>query len=1409
MTALRQRRLAVPLVLCAAAVAIAFVQHPGVVVADTKVNLYVDPVRFLSQVLSAWTPTTTLGHVVSGQYEGYLVPMAPFFAAGHLLAIPVWIVQRLWLAALLCLSATGIVALMDVWYAPRRGLAHLVAGAMFTFNPYVITLMDRTSISLLAYGLVPWMLVAVHRGLREPRGWRWPAVLALLVTASGGGVNAGVLAWVLLAPIMLLVFERCFGEVGPGVVGPYLARTIPLGVLASLWWLVGLAVNATHAPNILQFTEQPGAIWGTTSLTESLRLMGYWPSYFGLSSTGPLKPYYADAAPLLFSRPVVAATLVVPGLALAGLPWTLRRRYAPFCLALVLVGLLVMAAGFPNGTLLRHGLSFTYYHVTVTQALRTSYKAGPLVAVGIACLGGMGAVALREGLTRAAGATAELGRPWVSTTAAVVLGLGLLAGSAAPLLAGRGLDAALALPHGVPRAWREAAATLDRSLPPDTRAMVLPGQEFGFYDWGGTVDPILPQITRRPVVERGTTPYADLRADDLQWATDALVSQQRAVPGQLSPLLDLMGVGAVVSGADGDLSRSGELSPADGARVLATQDLGLPTHAWGPWRRVASEPGELAGAARLPEVREYRVPTGGMIRVLPRARPTILDGDGTGITELAAFGGRGGLDPGRALRYAADLTPAQIRAAAVAGSDLVVTDSNRRSLLVGSSLLQDAGPVIGAGDPFSPDSALLNPFVARGTAAQTVQVVGGGISDVRSLDSPGFAQFSEHGPFAAVDGDPHTAWLADRHLQAFQRDLQVSFPRARDVGSVTLTPFPSPRATVQAVTVNGRRFAIHDGPNRLSLHLRAVTTLTVALTGVTHPEVEAGGGGGITELAIPGVHPTQALRPPVLLAHALAGCDLRRDSLRYVFSRETGDRPFARQPVEPDPELGQLAYPGDAETVLARALDLPAPRTFTARAWVSAAAGSDAPLDRLAGYRGRDTFTSSSRFAGRPGLRASSAFAASAGSPGWVGEWTPALGDWLAVRSPHLLTVASLRLQPSRLRAARRVSAVRLSWPGGATGRLAVARDGRVRWRGVVRTHALRISVIAARGGRRGVRAVGIGRVLGVAGLGAVDVPRTGPLPGGCDGPALRIAGQTVRLSVRGTIAALDAGRPLRAVSCAPVSLPAGAQTLRGIPGPLDVDLLSLDSPAPDPPATVAGGGTLLAPGRISAGSVTGARVSARGPSWLELGESYDPGWRATCDGRSLGAPVALQGYADGWPLAHGCRTLSFAFAPGRELIDSDWISAAVCAALLCLVGWVWWRRRGVPAAGDAALGVAIAARPVARWSARRALAAAVIGAAAFGFVFALRAGIVLGPVLGLALWRGIDSRWATRLAGGLLAIVVPAIYLLHPVRNLGGFNPNYANAEIDAHFVAVLAVCALGYALVRALGDLRAQRRR
>ena len=74
-------------------------------------------------------------------------------------------------------------------------------------NPYVAVFTARTSVTLLGYAALPWLLLCVHRGLRRPRSWWWPAAFALAVACTGGGVNAAVTAWVLLGPVLLALYE--------------------------------------------------------------------------------------------------------------------------------------------------------------------------------------------------------------------------------------------------------------------------------------------------------------------------------------------------------------------------------------------------------------------------------------------------------------------------------------------------------------------------------------------------------------------------------------------------------------------------------------------------------------------------------------------------------------------------------------------------------------------------------------------------------------------------------------------------------------------------------------------------------------------------------------------------------------------------------------------------------------------------------------------------------------------------------------------------------------------------------------------------------------------------------------------------------------------------------------------------
>src|SRR5438105_2059516 len=149
--------------------ALAFWQKPGWATSDTKIDLHVDPSRFLHQVASVWASTTDLGEVHSAQYSGYLWPMGPFFAALHGIGLSPWVVPRLWLGLLLALSVWGLLRLLDVLLGGPRGVAHLVAGAFYLLNPYTVVFTARTSITLLGYAALPWLLLITYHGIHASR----------------------------------------------------------------------------------------------------------------------------------------------------------------------------------------------------------------------------------------------------------------------------------------------------------------------------------------------------------------------------------------------------------------------------------------------------------------------------------------------------------------------------------------------------------------------------------------------------------------------------------------------------------------------------------------------------------------------------------------------------------------------------------------------------------------------------------------------------------------------------------------------------------------------------------------------------------------------------------------------------------------------------------------------------------------------------------------------------------------------------------------------------------------------------------------------------------------------------------------------------------------------------------------
>ncbi len=1428
----RRRDRLLPALLAVGCYALALLQRPGWAVSDTKIDLHVDPLRFLADAAAPWTTDISLGHVQSGQYGGYVWPMGPFFALLREVGLEPWVVQRLWLGTLLFLAAWGVVRLLDALLGRPRGIAHLAAASAYVLNPYVVTYASRVSVTLLAYAALPWLLLIVHRGLRD-RSWLWPAAFALIVTSSGGGINAAVTAWALVGPLLLLLYEPAMRLATWRAAWTFTWRTALLGAITSLWWVVPLAVQSKWGLPFLPYTEQPGTIWGTTSASESLRLLGFWLSYVGTGYGDVLHPYTSNAGTFVFWAPAIVGSLLLPALALGGFAWTRRWRYGPFFLALTLLGVLIMIAGFPEGTPLRKGMTFAYNHLVSLQTLRTTYKAGPLPALGLAVLGGMAARVAWQAL---AGRRPAL-RPVVLVGAAAILAL-----SAWPLLRGRGVDDQLTWKE-IPAAWTQAADDVNARLGDDHRAMVLPGQLFSHYDWGGTVDPILPTLATKPVAVRQVVPFADLRSVDLQWSTDGLISQRRAVGDQLARLLDLQSVGSVVTATDDDRSRSGALDPNAAARELATAGLRQPARAYGPTKTRRAQDGDLAAPLALPQVRRYDRDAEPMVRLLPRDRATIVDGAAGGIVDLAAFGP---IAQDRPLRYAADLDARELRTLAEAGSPVVVTDSNRRRVFVPSQLRANLGATLAPGDPISEDGHQLNPWPDRSTDVQTVARLTG-VRSLRAPFSPQVPQFPEHRPFAAMDGDPATAWLADRTLTADRWHLDVALERRMDVPFVDLLPYGDERGRLQEVAVNGKRFRLHSGWNRLDVGLRGVDQLRIDLVDVTDPpDGEDGGAGGIRELRIPGVRVTEALRTPVVAERALRGAHLEHTPLSYVFQRTRGADPYHRDRLHGPWQAGDVRDEGDAEAGLERIVDPPVARAWTADAWVSVADTTpDAELDALIGGDVPGRFDSSMRYQGLPRWRASSAFDGSAATS-WIGGWGGSVGRaWLSWTTPRAATVRSFTLAESP-RSVRRPTRVRLRADGAASPVVPVAADGRVTLPAPLRGRTFRLEVVEAAfppGTPRADRsrdAVGIAEVRG-PGIPVVAPRRTGALALACD-VRVSVGSAELRLRPTGTVQQLDAGRPLRAGMCGPhVHLAAGEQRLSAPPrGPFRIDLLRLDSPAPKPAAAATPAGRVLSTGTPGRGTRDDIRLDVTKPGWIVLGESYTSGWRATCDGRSLGDPVPLDGFAVGWPVEPGCRVVDIAFAGNKPVRWSAIVSGVASLVLLAVVvvGLARRRRRGERAQdaaraqpGEGAEPAAPARRreegaegagpaattepdllpdpPAPRLALRKALAWGVAAALVGGFVFALRAGVVIGPLVAFVLWRGIGARALSVAAGGLLAIVVPILYLAVPAQDRGGFAPNAPMDRIAAHWVAVAGIVLLLLALYRALAGAKADRAR
>jgi arabinofuranan 3-O-arabinosyltransferase len=457
---------------CLLLVLLPFVTAPGTIIADSKLDLAVNPIGYLTRAFSLWDPQQ-FGQL-QNQANGYLFPMGPFFVLGRLAAVPAWIIQRLWISAVLIIAFLGTVRL-----AARLGIGapwtRAVAGLAYALSPMALTLLGEYSGEYLPQAVAPWVIIplagaALDDGARRRLGRA--AARSAVAVALCSGINAACTV-AALAPAVVYLLTRA---------GPFrwrlLAWWTPAVLLATLWWSIPLVLLQKYGFSFLPYTESAATTTSATSLDQVLRGTENWISYLVVDGQPWWQVGYRIAVQVL---PTLLSG-VVAGLGLTGL---IRRRMPErrFLLWSLLAGLVIIAAGHPSFGNPLAGPVATLINGTAA-AFRNLWKFDPLIRLPIAC-----------GLAQLL-ATVRAPRPRVAVIVAAGIGIGGLALPA--YLSGLANAGSFAQ---IPSYWTAAASWLNARTG-NQAVLLVPGEPFGQYVWGSPLDDVLQPLTTVDWAER-------------------------------------------------------------------------------------------------------------------------------------------------------------------------------------------------------------------------------------------------------------------------------------------------------------------------------------------------------------------------------------------------------------------------------------------------------------------------------------------------------------------------------------------------------------------------------------------------------------------------------------------------------------------------------------------------------------------------------------------------------------------------------------------------------------------------------------------------------------------------------------------------------------------------------------------
>jgi arabinofuranan 3-O-arabinosyltransferase len=749
-------------------------------------------------------------------------------------------------------------------------------------------------------------------------------------------------------------------------------------------------------------------------------------------------------------------------------------------------------------------------------------------------------------------------------------------------------------------------------------------------------------------------------------ALEARIADGTLGPGELGTVARALGVDRVLIRNDLDWEQSQVVRPADLDLVRADPDLELDQSFGEPGQSV-TDPDDTSfatsGERSLPPVEVYSVRGAADAEAPPglaraAVTPALVSGDGGAWPAGVAAGV---LDDDRPVAYTGDLDAAALTEALDAGSPLVVTDTNRRRLTRIRGAVPTRSHTLSEGQDLDQPAQDLfaRPHTQSVAEFEDATSIEASSSGTRII---GFQPWLR--PANAFDDNFTTSWLTGGLEDPVGAYVRVNFRAKERISRLSLLPFLPTDAGRRVTDVSlhfssGDPFDVHldeVGTTEVRLPVHETDFLEIRIEDVSRAGTAAV---GFREIAIPGVDLTEVIATPddVVVA-ADTDPDLRAAladaPLRYLFERVRG------------------TGAQDEEIVIRRGFRLAEPRSFTVDGRLDLdERTTDLELDRfLSGFRDDEVSAfGSTRAQGAIGNRGVLAVDGDP-STSWA---TPARdGETLTVRFPTQ-TVSRIRVASPADAESSPVNRVDVV-VGGREESLDLVpdpdcEDDDCPQVGTLEIPATPVEEVVVRlastvsSGPTSTRPARLSEVEISDGDGPPVQIDDSVDPEACSDALLTVDGRPVGIRLAdGDLDRALAAERVAFTSCSPVPLATGRHVL-ATPDAI-IDDVTLSSGGVD--EAPAGAEPRVEVLDRDAGHLR-LRVSSDGDALVSTGQSYDPGWRATVDGKDLG-PARPVGTLATWSLGAGTHEVDLTYAPERPYraaFATTLIGLAICAAIL------------------------------------------------------------------------------------------------------------------------------------------------